>query len=78
MMKTWPDVISKFIDFLKKPTGAGVFILSIAIIAFLVAYPWFLLGKELNETIRETSRQQISAINQITDILKDKKMAIGE
>lgn len=74
-MKTWPDVVYKFIDFLKKPTGAGIFIITFIILGFLIAFPWWVLGQKLDNTIRETSKQQITAINQIVEVLKEKKMA---
>lgn len=77
-MKNWPDVISKFIDFLKQPSGLGVFVILILAGLIFHLFPLWLVGERLDNTMRETSQQQIRALDQIVSILKENKMAIGE
>lgn len=58
-MANWEDVASKFLDFLQKPSGLGVFVVCVLIGAAVYAYPLWIV----TQTSRENTDRLENAIS---------------
>jgi hypothetical protein len=69
---SWSDVTGKFLDFLKNPSGLGVFVLLLSFMFLIYVIPVGLLAW-LNY---DGSTRIVSAIRELKTDLKERAMAI--